>query len=135
MTIGNKVSFGDPEDITLPSEDGQSMRVRFEVVLSEVVGTSLEPKSTTRHELIVRLSGSRARSWGLDAEHGRAVMVHMAIEHVFEVARHREFAPSEELLINTGTFPGSLPERFDRPITVAGSTIEVERDKNPIGFK
>lgn len=127
MTIANRLSFRDPEDITLPSEDGQSVRLRFTVAPSKAAGVPAPSGKTMEHELIIRLSGSRARSWGLDAARGRAVMLHAAIERIFDTARHREFPPSEELLIDDETFPGPLPEHFDRPMNVGGSIIEVER--------
>ena len=127
MRIGNRMKFGDPEDITRPSEDGRSLRLPFAVVPLALAGTPREPGSTTAHELIVRLSGNRARAWGLDEPRGRAVMLHAAVERLFEVAREGEFQPSEELLIDAETFPGGIPERFDRPILVAGSILEVER--------
>ncbi|HET9793019.1 MAG TPA: hypothetical protein VFS34_01055 [Thermoanaerobaculia bacterium] len=131
MTTGYRVTFADPEDSGLPSEDGQAMRFRFTVVPSEFAGTPRERDSTGEHELIVRLSESRAKSWGLDPPRRRAVMVHAAVEHVLEAGRHGEFPPSAELRIDTETFPGSLPEHFDRPMTIAGSSIEVERAGPP----
>jgi hypothetical protein len=134
MTIANRLSFRDPEDITLPSEDGQSMRLHFTVAPSGAAGARAPSEKTTEHELVIRLSGSRARSWGLDAARGRAVILHAAIERIFETARHREFPPSDELRIDDDTFPGSLPEHFDRPMNVGGSIIEVERAGNPPGL-
>lgn len=126
MNAGSRVRFGEPVDITLPAEDGQSIRLPFTVVPSEAAGTDLEPGATTRHELIVRLSGTRASSWGVDPEHGRAVMIHAAVEHLFEAARRGRWVPSEEIRIDDETFPGPLPDRFDRAIHVAGSTMQVE---------
>jgi len=41
-----------------------------------------------------------------------------------------EFQTSEELLIDAETFPGPMPERFDRPILVAGSILEIEPGGN-----
>jgi hypothetical protein len=127
MKTGNRMKFGDPEDITRPSEDGQSMRLPFAVVPSALAGTPREPEATTAHELIVRLAGSRAKAWGLDEARGRAIMLHAAVERLFDVAREGRFRPSEELLIDAETYPGAVPERFDRPIHVAGSILEVER--------
>jgi hypothetical protein len=133
MKIGNRMKFGDPEDITRPSEDGRSLRLPFAVVPLALAGTPREPEATTAHELIIRLSGNRATAWGLDEPRGRAVMLHAAVEHLFNVAREGEFRPSEELLIDAETFPGAIPERFDRPILVAGSILEMERDEKAMG--
>ena len=127
------MTFGDPEDITLPSDDGQVIRLPFAALPCGAAGTPGEADQTTKHELIIRLAGSRASSWGLDAPRARAVMIHAAVEHLLDLARHRDFPPSEDLLIDGGTFPGPMPERFDRPISIAGSTIEVERAGDPIG--
>ena len=127
------MTFGDPEDITLPSDDGQVIRLPFAALPSGAAGIPGEADQTTKHELIIRLAGSRASSWGLDASRARAVMIHAAVEHLLDLARHRGFPRSGDLLIDAGTFPGPMPERFDRPISIAGSTIEVERAGNAIG--
>ena len=130
MKVRNRMKFGDPEDITRPSEEGRSLRLPFAVVPLALAGTPREPEATTAHELIVRLSGNRAKAWGLDEPRERAVMLHAAVERLFEVAREGEFRPTEELLIDAETFPGAIPERFDRPIVVAVSVLEVERAGN-----
>jgi hypothetical protein len=130
MKTGNRMKFGDPEDLTRPSEDGQSLRLPFAVVPSALAGTPRETESTTAHELIVRLSGSRVKAWGVDEARGRAIMLHAAVERLFEAARAGEFRTSEELIIDADTFPGAIPERFDRPIFVAGSILEVEPGGN-----
>jgi hypothetical protein len=126
MKTGNRMMFGDPVDITHPAEDGRSMRLPFAVVPSALAGTPREPDATTAHELIIRLSGNRAKAWELDEARGRAIMLHAAVERLFEAARAGEFRPSEELVIDADTFPGAMPERFDRPIFLAGSVLEVE---------
>ena len=120
------MKFGDPEDITRPSEDGRSLRLPFAVVPLALAGTPREPEATTPHELIVRLSGNRRKAWGLDEPRERAVMLHAAIERLLKVARMGDPA-SEEVRIDAETFPGAIPERFDRPMFVAGSILDVER--------
>ncbi len=132
MPSGNRVTFQDPEDMTPPSEDGQSLRFRFTIVPAEAAGTPLERSATTEHELIVRLTGRLSKAWGLDAQRGRAVMVHAAVQRVVDVVRDREFRPSEELVIDTETFPGSLPSHFDRPMSVGGSMLVIERAASPV---
>jgi len=87
MKVRNRMKFGDPEDITRPSEEGRSLRLPFAVVPLALAGTPREPEATTAHELIVRLSGNRAKAWGLDEPRERAVMLHAAVERLFEVAR------------------------------------------------
>ena len=127
MTKGNKVSFGEPEDMLLAPPQGQGIRVPFTFAPAAAAGPSPEPGATTRHELLVRLSASRAASWGLDAERGRFFMIHAAVDRIIDLARRGEIPPTEELLVDDETFPGPLPARFDRAIHVSGSTIEMEQ--------
>jgi hypothetical protein len=127
MKKGNKVSFGEPEDIVLAPAQGQGIRVPFTLAPSEAAGTVLEPGATTRHEVLVRLSASRVASWGLDAERGRFFMIHAAVERILELARRGKVPPTEDIHVDEETFPGPLPARFDRAIHVFGSTIEVEQ--------
>jgi hypothetical protein len=128
MTKGNKVSFGEPEDILLSPAQGQGVRVPFTFALSESVGADQEPGATTAHEVRVRLSAGRAASWGLDAERARFFMIHAAVEWILEVGRRGEIPLAEEILVDEDTFPGPLPARFDRAIHVSGSTLELERE-------
>lgn len=127
MTRGNKVSFGEPENIGLAPAEGQGIRLPFTFAPAEAVGTERETGAATRHELRVRVSANRASTWDLDAERGRFLMIHAAVERIIDLALRGEVPPTEELLIDTETFPGPLPARFDRAIHVSGSTIELEQ--------
>ena len=120
MTAKTRMTFGEPEDLTRTGDEGRSMRVRFEAV-------RVPEGSPTRHDLIVRLSGGRAAAWGLDTDRARAVMIHAAVGHILDAARRGELPASDEVLVDDD-YAGPMPHHFDRPIRIAGSSIELERD-------
>jgi hypothetical protein len=116
------MTFGEPEDLTRTGDQGFSMRVPFNVRAAEE-----ETGPGTRHELIVRLSGARTQEWGLNSDRARAVLIHAAVGHLLDVVRQRPFEASEEILVDDD-YAGPMPEHFDRPIAVKGSSIEMERN-------
>lgn len=122
MTTRMRMTFGEPEDLTRTGDQGFSMRVPFNVRAAEAATGPV-----TRHELIVRLSGARTQEWGLNSDRARAVLIHAAVGHLLDVVQERPFEPSEELLVDDD-YSGPMPEHFDRPISVEGSSIELERN-------
>ena len=136
---GNLVRITKAEDITGPGEDGYSLRLEFTVEPIEAPGDL--PRSGKKEEarLDVRMSDSRAATWGLGRSRvenrGKAVLLMklLGVLHIKSVLGGRDVSKKEELPVNTKTFPGECPVVIGT-MEEPDLSFEAERPKKPIGF-
>ncbi len=125
--FGNRLKLDTPRDTHLPGDDGMTIELPFTV--SPIDSPKGSP--SRQHRLTIQMTDSRKASWGLGPESARRVMVQLGLEHIMKILRERQPKDSEVLIVNTVTHRGPCPEL---PADVAGTTMEVERSRKPVGF-
>jgi hypothetical protein len=132
------ITFGPPEDVTNPGQDGIQYSFPLTVVDTTLVGAPEEKAQTQARRVIVPISRSRLVTWRLAKEDLIKVLFEYGKRHVVELAKSNAL-PKEYTIrfptITTISHPNSTcpfdPGVIEKP---TGASIHVEQEKPRIGF-
>lgn len=132
------ITFGEPENVTNPGQDGIQYCFPFAVVDSALWGTPEQVFQTQNLRIIVPISRSRLAGWRLSEDGIVKVLFEYGKRHLAALIKSNAF-PSEYTIryptISTVSHPGSVCPFDSRVIeTPAGFTMDVEVAKPRIGF-
>ena len=133
-----RITFGEPEEVTTPGQDGVEYSFPFMVVDSSLVGAPEEKSQTQDRRIIVSISRSRLAAWRLPKEDLIRVLFEYGKRHVAELAKTNQLATGYTIRFPTITTASHADSTcpFDAALIEApqGASLTVEREKPPIGF-
>ena len=134
MVKQKTLTFGKPENITLPGEDGVSYRYPFSAIDSELIGSPEEARVTTRHRLTVKAVGSRLGAWNLSTAELEKELFEIGRRELLERASRGQLSPEETVSVNTSTHSATPPFDPSRIADPNGFVVTVEPAPRRIGF-
>ncbi|HEY6153569.1 MAG TPA: hypothetical protein VIW07_07525 [Candidatus Udaeobacter sp.] len=132
------ISFGEPENVTNPGQDGVQYSFPFSVIDSALIGAPEQTARTMTHRIIVPISRSRLVSWSVQDDALIKILFEYGKRHVAYLVKSNDL-PAEYTIrfptITTVSHPDSVcpfdPAVIEEP---TGASIAVERAKPQIGF-
>jgi hypothetical protein len=132
------ITFGEPENVTNPGQDGVQYSFPFTIVDSTLIGAPEEKAQTQSRRIIVPISRSRLAAWRFPEEALVKVLFEYGKRHVVALVKSNDL-PAEYTIryptITTVSHPDSYcpfdPTVIEEP---AGQSINVEQEKPRIGF-
>lgn len=131
------ISFGDYENITNSGMDGMELSFPFTLVDSDLIGAPEEKSSTQDYRVIVSISDSRLRGWGLSKDELPKVLFEYGRRFVEGHIREGTLPKQNTLrmrIITTASHPGGFEFDLLRLRNPSGYRTEIEV-KRKIGFR
>ena len=132
------ITFGEPENVTNPGQDGVEYSFPFTIIDTALIGTPEQKSQTHEHRIIVPISRTRRAGWHLSDSALVAILFEFGRRHLADIVRSHGI-PSDYTLrfptISTASHP-DIPCPFDPEAipTPTGFTMTVEQQRPRIGF-
>lgn len=128
------LTFGQPEDITIPGQNGIVYRFPFTSIDSDLIASPEKGRLTKSHQLIVEIVRSRLKAWRLSKFDLEKELFEIGSRAVVEKVKKGKLNAEEKVTINTKNQPRTPPYDPSRIVEPNGAVIVVPLEPARIGF-